>query len=179
MLLAPPPLAPDASRTLFATGADDSVEQALESSVPIAPGRWRYVYVHHSRTEDGNAAALARDHLGLGDHFLIGNGRGCADGEIQVSHRWDRQLPAAPAGANVSADCISICVVGDFDRSTPTSAQLKRLEQLIHAIGKRCGVPSDNVLAIDRSGSAAGLGRNFPAVRYLRMVAPQMMRRQR
>lgn len=172
MLLAPAPLAPDASRTLFATGVAESIEQALEPGAPPGVGRWRRVFVHHSRTDYGSAATLGRGPHGLGDHFLIGNGRGCADGEIQVSRRWDMQLAAAPPGATLGDDCISICLVGDFDRAAPTTAQLRRLEQLIVAIRERYGVAPENVVAFDVAGSPAGIGRNFPPSRHVRTIRP-------
>lgn len=172
MVLAPAPLAPDASRTLFATGAAESIQQALEPPSPARAGRWRRVFVHHSRTDHGSAVTLGHGPHGLADHFLIGNGRGCADGEIQVSRRWDMQLAAAPPGVKLGDDCISICLVGDFDRTAPTTSQLLRLEQLLLAIRERYGVGPENVVAFDLAGSPVGIGHNFPPSRHLRIVRP-------
>ena len=43
-----------------------------------------------------------------------------------------------PAGANrIDAECISIALVGDFDKTVPTPTQLRRLAQLVNALLKK------------------------------------------
>src|SRR5437016_939088 len=82
---------------------------------PLVPSRWRYLYIHHSQTPAGNAITLGQATGGLGDHFVIGNGDGLMDGEIQVGQRWNQQQVALPPlGANkIDPACISIGLVGD------------------------------------------------------------------
>src|SRR3974390_2523242 len=64
----------------------------------IAPGRWRWLVIHHSGTEYGNAAIYDRQHRergmenGLAYHFVIGNGVDSGDGEIEIGPRWLKQL---------------------------------------------------------------------------------------
>ena len=165
LALAPAPLTPDATNSLFAIDAPRSLDVIFETQVPPS-GHWKYIYVHHSRTASGNATTLGQSTGGLGDHFLIGNGDGAADGEIQVGQRWDRQTTALPpAGARkIDPSCITICVVGDFDRSLPTPAQMRRLTQLVTALQGRLRIPGSNVMLVtDASPGAAGTGRYFPA----------------
>src|SRR5439155_25250941 len=105
---------------------------------------------------------------GLGDHFVIDNGEGADDGEIQVGLRWDMQAsPLPPAGAaKIEPNCISICLIGDFDRQRPTASQIRRLAQLVNALQAHFRIPAADVSMITQSGkestSAATIGRFFP-----------------
>ncbi|HLL87826.1 MAG TPA: N-acetylmuramoyl-L-alanine amidase, partial [Tepidisphaeraceae bacterium] len=59
--------------------------------------------------------------------------------------------------------CITICLVGDFDRSLPTPAQMRRLTQLVTALQGRLRIPAGNVMLMtDAAPGAAGTGRYFP-----------------
>ena len=153
--LAPAPLAPDAAGTLFAIDQHDSFDRIFHTRKPVAERRWTQIFIHHSLTRGGNALTLGEKQGGMGDHFLIGNGIDCADGEVQIGHRWDTQQTASPEGAQVAEGCISICLVGDLDQSPPTPAQLLRLEQLIQILQRRLHVPGKNVVVMTRPGSAA------------------------
>jgi hypothetical protein len=174
LALAPAPLTADASSSLFAIDAPISMDGIFQTDTPVRTARWRYIYVHHSRTTNGNAMSLATSASGMGDHFVIGNGDGCMDGEIQVGQRWNKQLSAAPpAGAReIDKDCISICLVGDFDRSVPTSTQMRRLQQLTTALQSRLRVSGKSVLLIDQANNAAGAGRYFPSAAFREQLLP-------
>jgi len=169
LVLAPAPLNPDAVRSLLAT---DSFDKVFQTPTAIESGRWRYIYVHHSRQFDGSAATLSQQTGDMGDHFLIGNGQGCGDGEIQVGYRWDQQKPAEPVGAKLSSDCISICLVGDFDQTAPTSAQMRQLGQLVRSLQRELGIGSKQVVAVDRPSSPAGIGRHFPVEVFRELLVP-------
>ena len=102
-------------RSLVVVESTPTLDEIFTAIPPIS--RWQYIYIHHSNTASGNAISLGQPTGGMGDHFLIGNGDGLMDGEIQVGQRWNQQLVALPpTGANkIDRDCISICLVGDFD----------------------------------------------------------------
>src|SRR6056297_2856395 len=75
---------------LAASAASVPLEAITEPPVGLDGDRWRRIVIHHSRSRHGNAAQLARSHqsmglAGLGYHFVIGNGRGMADGELHVA----------------------------------------------------------------------------------------------
>lgn len=164
------PVAPDASFSLMAAESADGV---FQTAVPIRAGRWKYIYLHHSRTPSGDATTLADAAGGLGDHFVIGNGDGCGDGEIQIGRRWNRQESATrPPGADrMDPACVSVCLVGDFDRTYPTPAQMARVRELTASLQRRLGVGADRVWLTPTRGSAAGAGKYFPYSTFRQQLA--------
>ena len=129
LALEPPPLSVEGYNSLSASDRGPFLDEIFKTAVPARPEQWKFIYIHHSATPAGDARTLARAGSGLCDHFVIGNGDGCQDGEIQVGPRWNhQQAPAAPLGVDhIEPTCISICLVGDFDHSMPTPVQLRRL----------------------------------------------------
>lgn len=165
LALAPAPLAPGAASSLFAVGTPDSLDEVFNTAVPMQRGRWKYVFIHHSGTDSGNAATIGESSEGLPDHFVIGNGDGCGDGEVQVAQRWNHQKNAGRVEGlrSIDSSCISICLVGDFNRARPTPTQLLRLTQLVGALQTRCGIPAGSVRFLEGDTSTAGVGQHFPA----------------
>ena len=174
MVLEPAPITADAASSLFAVDEPRSMDAIFETRTPVPANRWKYVYIHHSRTPASNALSLGRETNGVGDHFVIGNGDGCMDGEIQISQRWNQQHSATPpAGANtIDAACISICVVGDFDSTVPTRTQVRRLTQLVNALQGQLHIDSSKVLLMQEPKSAAGIGRYFPTAAFRGQLLP-------
>lgn len=165
LALAPAPLTPGAVSSLFAVDTPTSLDAIFNTRVPVQDGRWKYIYIHHSNTAGGDAVTLGQATVGgVGDHFVVGNGDGCADGEVQIGQRWSNQQPALPPAGAASVDnaCISICLVGDFDHTVPTPTQVRRLTQLVNALQARFNVPRENVLMVSLPHSPAGVGRYFP-----------------
>jgi hypothetical protein len=174
LALAPAPLKPDSAASLFALEAPKSMDAIFETTNPVAPGQWKYIFVHHSQTVSGNAASLASRPGGLGDHFVIGNGSGCVDGEIQIGHRWASQLPAGrtPGLATVRPDCVSICLVGDFNRAAPTPTQRLRLSQLVATLQSRLGIPGSGIHLVQGTNTPADAGRHFPVDAFRQQLLP-------
>jgi hypothetical protein len=174
LALAPAPLMPDAASSLFAVDAPHSMDGIFQTEVVPAPGRWKYIYIHHSRTPGGNAITLGQETGGLNDHFVIGNGDGALDGEIQIGQRWNRQLAAnPPAGATgIDPACISICVIGDFDRTVPTPTQIRRLAQLIATLQGRFHIGGDRVIVFSHANAPAGIGKYFPMTALREQLLP-------
>ena len=174
MALAPAPLVPDAATSLFAVDEPRSMDVIFETKAPVAANHWKYVYIHHTQTTSGNALSLAQATDGMGDHFIIGNGDGLMDGEIQIGQRWNQQQVALPPkGANrINGECISIGLVGDFDKTIPTPTQLRRLGQLVATLQGELHVPAANVLVVDIPKSRAGIGRYFPKSAFRTQLLP-------
>lgn len=174
LALAPAPLTPDSSTSLFAVDTPQALDPIFETRTAIKRGQWKYVFVHHSRTAAGDAVTLAETFGGLGDHFVIGNGDGAADGEIQLGYRWDQQQSAAPpvGASEIDPACISICLIGDFDSTVPTPVQLRRLGQLVAALQGRLGIAADRVILVDQTGSSTGIGRYFPTTAFREQLLP-------
>lgn len=159
---------------------------SLASAVRVAPGgrqvdiqptaaldrdRWLSVVVHHSGDSMGSAASLAKEHesqglRGLGHHFVITNGHGGGDGEIQIGYRWRDQLPGAhtagPAGDEFNRRGIGICLVGDGERRPFTDAQISSLVRLIASLQRELGIPDDAVRLHRDVASTSSPGRLFP-----------------
>ena len=177
LALAPAPLNPQASTSLFAIAdAPQSMDDLFDRipAVPVRQGRWNYVYVHHSLSLSGSAQAMGDSAAGLGDHFVIGNGDGCADGEIQVGGRWVQQADPGrtPGAESIRPDCISICLVGDFNQSRPTPTQRRRLVQLVNALQARLHIPAGSIYFDNRATSEAGIGAYFPAGEFRSQLLP-------
>ena len=176
LALAPAPLNPQASSSLFAVDAPQSLDVLFDTGVPVENGRWQDIYVHHSASVSGNASTLAQSGStgGLPDHFVIGNGDGCADGEIQIGQRWTQQLaPGRTQGADwIRPNCISICLIGDFNQTRPTPTQERRLVQLVSALQAKLHLARGHVWLDARGDSAAGIGRYFPEVAFRGQILP-------
>ena len=177
LLLEAPPLTSPVSQTLFAVDAPESLDAIFQTQAPTAVGRWRYVYVHHSRTPGGDAVALSQGGEGtpaFADHFVIGNGDGCGDGEVQMTQAWNHQdgIRQPPAGATLSSACISVCLVGDFTHTRPAPAQQRRLSQLVEALQARLHIPAGAVFAHPEVDTAAGVGHAFPVAAFRGELLP-------
>lgn len=121
-----------------------------ESAPSKKPCRWRYIVIHHSATRKGNAAIMDRYHSnrrhmqnGLAYHFVIGNGTsGCADGEVEESHRWRAQLPGGHAKQPwLNESGIGICLVGNFNRQTMSKKQMDSLVNLVNKLRATYAIP--------------------------------------
>src|SRR3954470_5688219 len=47
LALAPAPLSADASSSLFAIDAPQTMDKIFDTDSPVRTARWRYIYVHH------------------------------------------------------------------------------------------------------------------------------------
>jgi outer membrane biosynthesis protein TonB len=118
--------------------------------------RWEFIVVHNSGTRQGNARVFDYYHRhvrhmqnGLAYHFVIGNGTSTGNGQIEVGDRWRRQIN----GGHVHSDhlnniALGICLVGDFNRSQPTAAQLQSCEELIRYLRQRCGKVGNHYMLV-------------------------------
>jgi hypothetical protein len=174
LALAPAPLTPDSTSSLFALDTPEAMDAVFQTKVSPKATRWKYIYVHHSRLPNGNALTLAAEPGGLTDHFVIGNGDGAIDGEIQIGQRWNQQDSASPprGATQIDPNCISICLVGDFDHAVPTATQLRRLTQLVTALQGRFDIPAGQVLLLNQANSQAGMGQYFPATAFREQLLP-------
>jgi hypothetical protein len=173
LLLAPPPLAAEGFSSLSAADRP-FLDQVFKTAAPVKPEQWKFIYIHHSATAGGNAGTLTRPGTGLCDHFVIGNGDGCPDGEIQIGQRWNNQLPpaASPGLDSIQPTCISICVVGDFDHSMPTPVQVRRLSQLVTTLQTQFRLGADKVILLNDTVSPSGIGRYFPVTAFRDQILP-------
>jgi hypothetical protein len=118
---------------------------------PAGPERpWRFIVIHHSATATGSAGEFDRMHRAkgwdeLGYHFVIGNGTGSGDGEVEVGGRWPVQKHGAHTKVANHPEYndlgIGICLVGNFDVTRPTEAQMQSLVRLVRFLRDRYDIP--------------------------------------
>ncbi len=156
--------------------------------------RWTSIVIHHSGLPAGNAASIERHQqgagiAGLGYHFVIGNGHGLGDGEIQVGYRWSHQLPGAhvalrpranssgatgvrPASmgpadlARLGERSIGICLVGNGDRAPFTPRQIRELVALVTALQRELEIPATEVFLHRDLAMVSSPGEQFPAAEF-------------
>lgn len=120
-----------------------SLDHALRSQVLQSTDRWTRIEVFFSQTRGGNIKRLA-EASGLADsgdlncHFVICNGIGGGDGEIQTTEKW--QIQATAYTGPTSDQTIRICLVGDGVSAVATDYQLKRLELLLENLCRRFAI---------------------------------------
>ncbi len=131
---------------------------------------WKYIVLHHSASDSGDAASIGKYHKeqrgwvnGLGYDFLIGNGNGSRNGQIEVGNRWNKQIDGAHAGnPEYNKYGIGICLVGNFDTDHPTNQQISSLLYLINYLQKRCNIHKDNVIMHKTFRKTVCPGKHFP-----------------
>ena len=114
--------------------------------------KWKAIVVHHSAKSSGNMAMIDDYHRnyngwdGVGYDFVIGNGKGSRDGEVEVTFRWRKQVAGAHAGGTpnnwANEQAVGICLVGDFTKVRPTFRQMQELKKLVRFLQKRYKIPT-------------------------------------
>lgn len=116
---------------------------------------WKAIVIHHSATDTGNVASIDDYHRryngwdGIGYDFVIGNGSGCGNGEVDSTFRWTQQRTGAHCKTDASnwanESAIGICLIGNFDQSHPTSGQMASLMKLVRFLSERYNIPVSRV----------------------------------
>ncbi len=116
---------------------------------------WKYIVLHHSAAASGNYDQIDGEHRkilgfdGCGYHFVIGNGTGSADGQIEVAQRWAKQKQGVHCRNARTHDVdeygIGICLVGDFDKEPPTPRQIAAAQALIAYLSQRYKIEQSRV----------------------------------
>jgi spore germination protein YaaH len=162
---------PGAMRNTYNLPADLKAEL---DRTEVSRSRWKYVVVHHSATRSGTIKGMDNYHRykrrmknGLAYHFVIGNGNGIPDGKIEIGHRWKGQLAGGHlASENLNFISIGICLVGNFERNSPSQAQMESLYALVRDLNRRCAVSKSNVKTHKeinpKSKPTLCPGRHFP-----------------
>lgn len=153
----------------------------LSPFISLYPNRkWKYIIIHHSATQIGNALTLYRGHKrrgfinGLGYHFLIDNGTsGKNNGQIEISPRWIKQQRGAHCkAAGMNFNGIGICLVGNLSKGRPTRKQMQSLSALVNTLRKYYRIPIKNIIGHGRvrGASTECPGRLFPWKEFQRRL---------
>jgi len=171
---------------LSAPRPSDSVAARRYTAVPPRPAEnrwavkgyrpWRYIVIHHSASDRGNAAIFDRVHRQrgwdeMGYHFVIDNGDGGPDGHIEVGGRWRIQKWGAHCGGTPDNEYnnygIGICLVGTFTDRLPSPAQLASLRRLVLYLARRYDIPPRNVIGHRDAPNASTVCPGKPLHEYV------------
>ncbi len=190
-IIPPPELNGPAASTGLGTGRPASMNRSRVASLqkkvqpfvndpddlfqpPKADRPWKFIVVHHSAQATGSYDQIDREHRtiqgwdGCGYHFVIGNGTGSPDGQIEVARRWSNQKHGLHCKSATNPDVneygIGICLIGNFDDAPPTPKQIAATKALVAYLQERYRVPAQSV---GTHGEMAGVasacpGKNFP-----------------
>jgi hypothetical protein len=119
------------------------IEKATLSRAAQYPDRWRCIEVYYSGIKAGNIEQLTSlnglsrpEHINC--HFIVCNGLGGDDGQIQTTEKWQRQWSCIPGKTWYgNGQTIRICVIADGKTALPTNLQTKRAEALIEALSRK------------------------------------------
>ena len=167
------------SNDLSATRLASTV--SLSSSNPWKPAAkprtWKYIVLHHTASDAGSVKSIHEAHrrrkdaagnpwLGIGYHFVIGNGNGMKDGAIEPTFRWQKQIHGAHAGVSeYNERGIGIVLVGNFEKHRPTAAQLKSARRLVKTLRTNYRIDAKNIVTHGDIKKTACPGRYFSLAR--------------
>lgn len=129
----------------------NSIEQIIQSEETQYPARWNRVEVFYSGTKAGNIDQLASldgtaNPKDLNCHFVICNGLGGCDGQIQTTDKWLKQWSIVP-GKNWygSGQTIRICIISDNNERPMTQVQTKRCDSLVQALYRKFDINLESI----------------------------------
>lgn len=151
----------------------DSPSEVLDIEPEVPEHGWKFIILHHTATSSGDVASIDTSHrqrtdsagnrwLGIGYHFLIGNGNGLGDGVSEATFRWREQLAGAHAGVEkYNTLGIGVCLVGNFEQAPPTVAQIQAASRLIRELQTQFNIPDENILRHGDVKGTACPGKQF------------------
>lgn len=135
---------------------------------------WNYLVLHHTASDTGSVESIHEEHLkrkdkkgnhwlGIGYHFVIGNGNGMGDGDVEPTFRWRQQLQGAHAGiADYNQHGIGIVLIGNFEKSPPTDAQAAAVKRLVGVLKREYGIASNKIIGHNDVKATECPGKLFP-----------------
>ena len=135
---------------------------------------WKYIVVHHSATSSGSVESIHREHksrrdaygnpwLGIGYHFVVGNGSGMNDGAVESTFRWRGQIHGAHSGQKeYNGFGIGICVIGNFEEQTPSDKQRSAVTKLIRELSQHYQLGPQAIVGHNTVRKTACPGKYFP-----------------
>lgn len=145
---------------------------SIKAVIPLYPStKWKYIIVHHSATDEGDALAFNGSHKkrgfwhGLGYHFVIDNGTTTkADGQIEISPRWIKQQDGAHCKAGgMNKNGIGVCLVGNFSKDYVSEKQMRSLIYLVNLLRKYYNIPISNIKG---HGKVSGASTECPGKKF-------------
>jgi hypothetical protein len=129
----------------------DPIQQAVCSRVTQAPGRWESIEIYYSGTKAGNIEQIASlsglvNSDDINCHFVVCNGLGGSDGQIQTTEKWQKQWSVIPDHTWYgSGRTIRVCLVADGRGIRLSGSQIQRAEALVEALSMKFNVPATKI----------------------------------
>ena len=168
LVLEPGPVAPLEGISLSAVDrAVDPAKLLFDTRPEPRENRWSAIVVYYSGTPAGSADTIDRTDRrlgldGLGCHFVVNNGRGGDDGDVEMGYRWvyqrDGAYCAGRDGRWFNQNAIGICLIGRPDQQPPTDRQVQKLVWLVRQLQTRFNIPAANVIV----SAERRIGRDAP-----------------
>ena len=129
----------------------DLVKEAIRSQAAQSPSRWNCVEIYYSGTKGGNIEQLA-SLTGLADskemncHFVVCNGLGGGDGQIQSTEKWQRQWSIVPSRTWYGSDrTIRLCAIAGTNAVRLTNCQIRRAEALVDSLCEKFDIQAQSI----------------------------------
>jgi N-acetyl-anhydromuramyl-L-alanine amidase AmpD len=151
---------------------------------------WKYIVLHHTASDRGDVESIHESHLknkdkngkawlGIGYHFVIGNGNGMEDGEIEATFRWRKQIQGAHAGvAEYNQSGVGIVLVGNFQNGPPTNAQVTAAKRLVRVLAREYDIETSQIVGHADVKPTECPGTHFPLSEIRDSVAAMLMEKQ-
>ncbi|MEK6259361.1 MAG: N-acetylmuramoyl-L-alanine amidase [Planctomycetota bacterium] len=135
---------------------------------------WKYIVLHHTASNSGDVESIHESHLknkdksgnpwlGIGYHFVIGNGSGMTDGAIEPTFRWKQQMQGAHAGvADYNQHGIGIVLVGNFEDGSPSQAQVASVKRLVRVLSREYDIETPQIIGHGDVKPTECPGTHFP-----------------
>ena len=129
----------------------DPVEKAVLSRTAQLSNRWNSIEVYYSSTEGGNIEQLAafnglHSQEDINCHFVVCNGIGGEDGQIQPTEKWQKQWSIVPRGTWYgSSQTIRICTIGTGKIGHTTDLQKRRIDALVEVLHRKFNITSESI----------------------------------
>jgi hypothetical protein len=128
----------------------EPIDEVIASRTVQPTDRWNRIEICYSGTKAGNIEQLSSlngltnpDNINC--HFVICNGLGAADGQIQPNERWRRQLSIIPDRHHGSSRTIRICIISDGKTTLPTDFQTKRADALLDGLHQKYNIQPESI----------------------------------
>jgi N-acetyl-anhydromuramyl-L-alanine amidase AmpD len=126
------------------------VEKTILSRAAQHPDRWTHIAIYYNGTKSGNIEPLVplNGPPGMEDvncHFVICNGLGGGDGQIQTTEKWQTQSSVIQDQTWRGRTTIRICIIADGKTTRPTDFQIKRVEALVELLCRKFEIRPENV----------------------------------
>ena len=132
------------------------VEEAILSRASRPADFWGRIEIYYSGTKSGNIQQLAflsglANPEDINCHYVICNGLGGGDGQIQPTEKWQKQQTVVrdwmnrepqPTGGGQT---IFICVIADAKAAKPTDLQMEMTETLVKKLCGKFDISSESI----------------------------------